>query len=56
MRVDTQVIGTLFGKGKHRSRDTVRGAVVRYSVQHSIRSVTAPLPVLNYVIALVRAR
>ena len=56
MRVDTQVIGTLFGKGKHRSRDTVYGAIGRHTVQHGVRSVTAPLTILNYVIAPVRAR
>ena len=54
--LDTLVIGTRFGKGKHRGRDTVRGAVGRHTVQHGVRSVAAPLPVLYYVIALVRAR
>ena len=56
MRIDTQMVGTLFGKGEHRSRDTVHGAVGRHTVQHGVRSVATPLPVLNYVIALVRAR
>ena len=56
MRVDAQVIGTLLGKGKHRSRDTVHGAVGCHTVQHGVRSVATPLTVLNYVIALVRAR
>ena len=56
MRIDTQMVGTLFGKGEHRSRDTVHGAVGRHTVQHGLRSVATPLPVLNYVIALVRAR
>lgn len=56
MRVDTQMVSTLLGKGKHRSRDAVHGAVGRHTVQYGIRSVAAPLPVLNYVIALVRAR
>ena len=56
MRVDTQVIGTLFGKGKHRGRDTVYGAIGCHTVQHGVRSVAAPLTILNYVIALVRAR
>ena len=55
MRVDAQVIGTLLGKGKHRSRDTVHGAIGRHTVQHGVRSVAAPLTILNYVIALVRA-
>ena len=56
MRVDAQVISTLFGKGKHRSRDAVHGAIGCHTVQHGVRSVAAPLAVLNYVIALVRAR
>ena len=56
MRVDAQVIGTLLGKGKHRSRDTVHGAVGCHTVQHGVRSVATPLTVLNDVIALVRAR
>ena len=56
MRVDAQVIGTLFGKGEHRSRDTVHGAVGCHTVQHGVRSVAAPPTVLNYVIALVRTR
>ena len=56
MRVDTQMVGAFLGKGKHRSRDTVHGAVGRHSVQYGIRSVATPLPVLNDVIALVRPR
>ena len=56
MRVDAQVIGAFLGKGKHRSRDTVRGAIGRHTVQHGVRSVAAPLTILNYVIALVRTR
>ena len=56
VRVDTQMVGALLGKGKHRSRDTVHGAVGRHSVQYGIRSVATPLPVFNDVIALVRTR
>ena len=56
MRVDTQVIGTIFSKGKHRSRDTVHGAIGRHTVQYGVRSVASPLTVLNDVIALVRTR
>ena len=56
MRVDAEVIGTLLGKGKHRGRDTVHGAIGCHAVQHGVRSVATPLTILNYVIALVRAR
>lgn len=56
MRIDTQVVGTLLGKGKHRGRDTVHGAVGRHAVQYGVRSVAVPLTVLDDVIALVRAR
>ena len=56
MCIDTQVVGVLLGKGKHRRRDTMRGTVRRHTVQHGIRSVAAPLTVLNDVIALVRPR
>ncbi len=53
MRIDTQVVGTLLGKGKHRGRDTVHGAVGRHAVQYGVRSVAVPLTVLDDVIALV---
>lgn len=53
---ENDATGTLLGKGKHRSRDTVHGAVGCHAVQHGVWSVATPLPVLNYVIALVRAR
>ena len=45
MRIDTQVVGTLLGKGKHRGRDTVHGAVGRHAVQYGVRSVAVPLTV-----------
>ena len=56
MRVDTQMVDALLGKGKHRGGDTVHGSVGCHTVQHGVRSVTTPLAVLNDVVAIVWAR
>ena len=56
MCVDTQMVDAFLGKGKHRGRDAMRGAVGRHAVQHSIRGIAAPLAALNRIVGTVRPR
>ena len=56
MRVDAQMVDAFLGKGKHRGRNAMRGAVGCHAVQHGIRDVAAPLTVLDHIIGTVRAR
>ena len=56
MRVDAQVIGTLTLAKANIAAAIPCTVPSDATVQHGVRSVATPLTVLNYVIALVRAR